>query len=44
LVLAETICGIPGIMLVIPLIGIIKIICDHVELLNPYGFLIGEEK
>ncbi|MBK7883679.1 MAG: AI-2E family transporter [Chitinophagaceae bacterium] len=44
LVLAETIWGIPGMVLAIPVISIIKIICDHVAPLKPYGFLIGEEK
>lgn len=34
--------GIVGTILFIPLLGIIKIICDHVEPLKPYGFLIGD--
>lgn len=44
LVLMEMIWGIAGMILAIPLFGIIKIICDHVEPLKPYGFLIGEIK
>lgn len=44
LVLMELIWGIPGMILAIPIIGIIKIICDHVKPLKPYGFLIGKEK
>lgn len=44
IVLGETIWGIPGLILAIPLLGIFKIICDNVEPLKPYGFLIGEEK
>ncbi|MDR6197553.1 AI-2E family transporter [Siphonobacter sp. SORGH_AS_0500] len=44
IVIGETIWGIPGMILALPLIGIIKIICDHVEALQPYGFLIGENK
>jgi hypothetical protein len=28
----------------IPLIGVAKIICDHVEPLKPYGQLMGEDK
>jgi predicted PurR-regulated permease PerM len=44
IVLGETIWGIPGMILAIPLLGIFKIICDNVESLKPYGFLIGEEK
>ena len=44
LVVGELIWGIPGLVLSIPLLGIAKIICDHVPGLQPYGFLIGEEK
>ena len=42
LVLGQLLWGIPGIILAIPLTAIFKIICDHVEPLKPYGFLIGE--
>ncbi len=42
LVLGQLLWGIPGIILAIPLTAIFKIICDHVESLKPYGFLIGE--
>ena len=42
LVVGELIWGIPGIFLAIPLIAMFKIVCDHVESLKPYGFLIGE--
>ena len=42
LVLGEIIWGLPGVFLAIPLIAMIKIICDHIEPLKPYGFLIGE--
>jgi predicted PurR-regulated permease PerM len=42
LVIGEIIWGIPGIVLAIPLTAILKIICDHVESMKPYGFLIGE--
>lgn len=42
LVLGELVWGIPGIILAIPLTAIFKIICDHIEPLKPYGFLIGE--
>jgi predicted PurR-regulated permease PerM len=41
LVAGELIWGIPGMILAIPLLGIVKIICDHVEPLKPFGFLIG---
>jgi len=42
LVLGELIWGIAGIFLAIPLVGMFKIVCDHIEALKPYGFLIGE--
>lgn len=40
----ELLWGIPGMILALPLLGIIKIICDHIEPLKPFGYLIGEEK
>lgn len=42
LVIGELIWGIPGIFLDIPIIAMFKIICDHIEPLKPYGFLISE--
>jgi predicted PurR-regulated permease PerM len=42
LVVGQLVWGLPGIFLAIPLIAMIKIICDHIEPLKPYGFLIGE--
>jgi predicted PurR-regulated permease PerM len=44
IVLGEMIWGIAGMILAIPLLGIVKIICDNVPALQPYGFLIGSEK
>lgn len=44
IVAMEMIWGIPGMVLAIPMLGIFKIICDHVDSLKPYGFLIGQEK
>jgi predicted PurR-regulated permease PerM len=42
LVVGELIWGISGIILAIPITAILKIVCDHIEPLKPYGFLIGE--
>ena len=42
LVVGELIWGIPGIVLAIPLTAILKIVCDHIDSLKPYGFLMGE--
>jgi len=33
--------GIPGMFLSIPLTAIVKVICDHIEPLKPWGFLLG---
>lgn len=42
LVLGELLWGVPGLILAIPVIAIFKIVCDHIESLKPYGFLIGD--
>jgi predicted PurR-regulated permease PerM len=34
--------GIPGMFLSIPLLAIVKLICDHIESLKPWGFLLGD--
>lgn len=44
LVVGELVWGIPGMILAIPLLGIIKIICDNVEPWKPVGYLLGETK
>ena len=44
LVFMEIIWGIPGMIMAIPMLGIVKIICDHVTPLKPFGYLIGKEK
>lgn len=44
IVLGQMLWGAAGMFLAIPLLGIAKIICDHVPELQPYGFLIGSEK
>ncbi len=44
IVLMEIIWGIAGMILAIPMLGIVKIICDHVAPLKPYGYLIGKGK
>lgn len=42
LVIGELLWGIPGLILAIPIMAMIKIVCDHIESMKPYGFLIGE--
>lgn len=40
---SSLIWGIPGMILCMPLTGMAKVVCDNVDSLKPYGFLIGEE-
>jgi len=44
IVLGEMVWGVAGMVLAIPLLGMVKIVCDHYPSLQPYGFLIGTEK
>lgn len=43
LVASSLIWGIPGMVLCLPLTGMAKVVCDNVESLKPYGYLLGEE-
>jgi predicted PurR-regulated permease PerM len=44
LIAGELVWGIPGMILAIPALGIAKIICDHVEALHPFSYLIGHHR
>ncbi|HVU58904.1 MAG TPA: AI-2E family transporter [Puia sp.] len=44
LIAGELVWGIPGMILAIPALGIFKIVCDHVETLYPFGYLIGHHR
>jgi len=44
IVVGEAVWGIPGMIVAVPLLGIFKIVCDHVPPLYDYGFLIGPPK
>lgn len=44
IVAGELVWGIPGMVLAIPIMGITKIVCDNVEELKPFGYLLGENK
>ena len=44
IVLGELVWGVAGMILAIPLLGMLKIVCDHIPDLQPYGFLVGTEK
>lgn len=41
LIVGDIIWGVTGMVLILPMLAIIKIICDHVDALKPYGFLLG---
>ncbi len=43
LVASAMMWGLPGMVLCMPVTGMIKVICDHVEPLKPFGFVIGED-
>ncbi|WP_207430370.1 AI-2E family transporter [Sabulibacter ruber] len=43
IVLGELIWGIPGMILFEPLFAIIRIICDHIPKLHPYGYLLEDD-
>lgn len=43
IVLGELIWGIAGMILAVPLLGMVKIICDRYPELQPYGYLLGPE-
>lgn len=43
LIASAFIWGIPGMILCLPLTGMGKVVCDNVDSLKPYGFLLGEE-
>lgn len=43
IVIAESIWGIAGMFLAIPILAIFKIIFDNTQSLRPYGFLLGED-
>jgi len=43
LVTSALIWGVPGMVLCMPLTGMAKVLCDNIESLKPYGFLLGEE-
>lgn len=43
LIASAAIWGVAGMILCLPLTGMLKVVCDNIEGLKPYGFLIGEE-
>jgi predicted PurR-regulated permease PerM len=43
LVIGELIWGVAGMIIFMPLVAIIKIICDHIPTLQPYAYLLNNE-
>lgn len=44
IVVGEMVWGVAGMIVAIPMLGMIKVVCDNIDALKPYGFLIGSEK
>lgn len=43
LIIGGTIWGVPGMILAIPLMAILKVVLDHIDNLRPYGILLGSK-
>ena len=43
LLIGAEVWGIMGMILFIPMVGILKVFCDNIPALNPYGYLLGTE-
>ncbi len=43
LIVSSMIWGVSGMVLCLPLTGMAKVVCDHIDSLKPYGYLLGEE-
>ncbi len=43
LLLGAMVWGVAGMLLFIPFMGVLKVIFDHVEVLKPFGYLIGDK-
>lgn len=44
IVIGEAVWGIPGMVLAVPIFGMMKIFFDHFDSLKPYGFLLGSNE
>lgn len=44
LFVGDLIWGIPGMILAIPVLGIVKIVCDHIDYLQSFGSLLGKNR
>jgi len=44
IIIGATIWGIPGMIIVVPFMAVVKIVCDNVDSLKPFGYLLGVDK
>jgi predicted PurR-regulated permease PerM len=44
LLIGGLIWGVAGMILFLPMLGVVKIVCDHIPELKPYGYLIGDQQ
>jgi predicted PurR-regulated permease PerM len=44
IIVGAMIWGIPGMIIVVPVMAVVKIICDNVEDLKPVGYILGVDK
>jgi predicted PurR-regulated permease PerM len=42
IIASDSLWGVPGMFLAIPLTGVLKLVFDRIDLLNPWGFLLGD--
>ncbi|MCF8039626.1 MAG: AI-2E family transporter [Desulfohalobiaceae bacterium] len=43
IVLGGAVWGVAGVIIALPVVGMAKVICDHVPALQPFGYLLGED-
>ena len=43
LMVGAMVWGIPGMLVIVPLMAVLRIICDNIDSLKPWGFLLGVE-
>ncbi len=44
IIVGATVWGIPGMIIVVPFIAVVKIICDNIDSLKPFGYILGVDK
>lgn len=43
IIIGGMIWGIPGMFIAVPVLGMFKIVCEHISVLKPYAYLLGTE-